>query len=76
MNSETWIERLQTLLERFSHLSIGADIAALSLIELWGVYCYLSRFAYSTETGHSVHGKLDSRSVATRGVFFTPDCRV
>ena len=29
--------------------------------------------AYSTETGHSVHGKLDSRSVATRGLFFTPD---
>jgi len=35
---------------------------------------YLS--AYSTETGHSVHGKLDSRSVATRGLFFTPDLRV
>src|SRR5690606_4345546 len=32
--------------------------------------------AYSTETGHSVHGKLDSRSVATRGLFFTPDLRV
>jgi len=30
-------------------------------------------FAYSTETGRSVHGKLDSRSVATRGLFFTPD---
>jgi len=29
--------------------------------------------AYSTETGRSVHGKLDSRSVATRGLFFTPD---
>jgi len=33
-------------------------------------------YAYSTETGHSVHGKLDSRSVATRGLFFTPDLRV
>ena len=30
-------------------------------------------YAYSTETGRSVHGKLDSRSVATRGLFFTPD---
>ncbi len=29
--------------------------------------------AYSTETGRSVHSKLDSRSVATRGLFFTPD---
>lgn len=32
--------------------------------------------AYSTETGHSVHGKLDSRSVATRELFFTPDLLV
>lgn len=44
-NPETWLERLQTLLERFSSLGIGADIAALSLIELWGLYCYLSRLA-------------------------------
>lgn len=45
MNSETWIERLQTLLERFPHLGIGADIAALSIIELWGLYCFLLRLA-------------------------------
>ena len=43
MHSETWMERLQCLTVRFSHLGIGADLAALSLIELWGVYCYLSR---------------------------------
>ena len=30
--------------------------------------------AYSTELGHSVQSKLDSRSVATRGLFFTPKC--
>ena len=42
MNGD-WPERLQTLCGRFSHLGIGADLAALSLIELWGVYCYLSR---------------------------------
>ena len=47
MNDETWLERLQTLLGRFSNLGISADIAALSLIELWGVYCYLSRLAAS-----------------------------
>ena len=41
--SGDWPERLQTLCERFSHLGIGADLAALSLIELWGLYCYLSR---------------------------------
>ena len=32
--------------------------------------------AYSTESGHSVQSKLDSRSVATRGLFFTPESRV
>lgn len=40
-----WLEHLQTLCERFSHLGIDADLAALSLIELWGLYCYLSRLA-------------------------------
>ena len=29
--------------------------------------------AYSTQTGQSVHTKVDSRRVATRGLFFTPD---
>lgn len=47
MNSETWIERLQTLCNRFAHLGIGADIAALSIIELWGLYQFLSRLADS-----------------------------
>lgn len=42
MNSE-WLAHLQTLCERFSHLGIDADLATLSLIELWGLYCYLSR---------------------------------
>lgn len=31
--------------------------------------------AYSAESGHPVQSKLDSRSVATRGLFFTPDSR-
>ncbi len=43
MNSESWLERLEMLLVRFSHLGIGADVASLSLIELWALYCYLSR---------------------------------
>ena len=43
MNSESWLERLEMLLMRFSHLGIGADVASLSLIELWALYCYLSR---------------------------------
>ena len=42
MNSN-WPERLQTLCARFSHLGIGADLAGLTVVELWGMYCYLSR---------------------------------
>jgi len=45
MNNETWLERLQMLCERFSHLGLDADLAALSIVELWGLYCYLSRLA-------------------------------
>lgn len=44
MNSD-WLERLQTLSARFSGMGIGVDLASLSLIELWGLYCYLSRLA-------------------------------
>lgn len=47
MNNLDWMERLQSLSVRFSHLGIGADIAALSIIELWGVYQFLSRLADS-----------------------------
>ncbi|MHB1247704.1 MAG: hypothetical protein ACYCZH_14795 [Sulfuriferula sp.] len=42
MSGEAWQESLQTLCTRFSHLGIGADLAALTLIELWGLYRYLS----------------------------------
>lgn len=44
MNGD-WMERLQTLCARFSHLGIGADLTGLTLMELWGLYCYLSRLA-------------------------------
>lgn len=44
MNSD-WLERLQTLCEHFSYLGIGSDLTTLSLSELWGLYCYLSRLA-------------------------------
>ncbi|SEN42931.1 hypothetical protein [Nitrosomonas marina] len=43
MSHETWLERLEMLLVRFSHLGIGADVASLGLIELWSLYVYLSR---------------------------------
>jgi hypothetical protein len=43
MNSESWLCELHRLLVRFSGLGIGADIAAMGLCELWGVYCLLRR---------------------------------
>jgi hypothetical protein len=45
MFENDWLHELQTLCERFSYLGINADIAALSLIELWGLYLHLSRLA-------------------------------
>jgi hypothetical protein len=40
---DTWLERLEMLLTRFSHLGISADLASLGLFELWSLYIYLSR---------------------------------
>ena len=51
------------------HSPIASSIVACSSM----VRARAATIAYSTETGHSVHGKVDSRSVATRGLFFTPD---
>ena len=42
MNSE-WLKHLRSPFERFSHMGIGTGRAALPLVELWGLYCYLSR---------------------------------
>ena len=47
MNKPNFINDLNCLLVRFSHLGIGADIATMSLIELWGIYSYLNRLAES-----------------------------
>lgn len=43
MNGAYWLDELNGLLARFPGTGIGADIAALSLCELWGVYCFLWR---------------------------------
>lgn len=42
MNND-WLKHLHILLARHSYIGLNADIAFLSLIELYGVYCYLSR---------------------------------
>ena len=38
----SWLLRLQELAARHSHLGLCADLTALTLIELGGVYCILS----------------------------------
>lgn len=43
--NDDWLPHLKSLCERFSYLGINADLAALSIVELWGLYCYLSRLA-------------------------------
>jgi len=45
MSNDNWLERLKMLLAQFSYLNLDADIASLSLVELWGLYCYLQRLA-------------------------------
>ncbi len=45
MNNERWLIHLKMLCDRFSYLGIGADLAALSLIELWGLYRFLVRLS-------------------------------
>jgi hypothetical protein len=43
MNAPTWLERLEWLAVRFSHLGVTADMAGMTMIELWALYCFLSR---------------------------------
>ncbi len=45
MNDDSWLEHLQMLLVRFSHLGIGDDMAGMTITEVWGLYQFLSRLA-------------------------------
>ena len=47
MNGANWLDELNELLARFSGMGIDADIAAVGLCELWGIYCFLRRLAES-----------------------------
>lgn len=47
MNSAHWLEDLNGLMARFSRVGIGADMGALTICELWAVYCFLRRWAES-----------------------------
>jgi hypothetical protein len=42
---DDWLEQLPLLVWRFQQLGVDADMSSLTLTELWGVYCVLSRYA-------------------------------
>lgn len=43
MSGTTWLDELSMMLWRCSSLGIGVDVASMSVVELWGVYCLLKR---------------------------------
>ncbi len=45
MSGETWLQRLEALSVRFSHLGITADLGTMSMIELWAAYRFLCRLS-------------------------------
>jgi len=47
MINDYWLEQLQALASKYNQLGINADINALSLNELWGLYLHLLRLAKS-----------------------------
>lgn len=46
MNADLLRERVYSLSARLSWLGIGPEIAALSLVELWGLYLFLLRVSH------------------------------
>ena len=44
MNRPAWMEELAFLAARYCSV-VGADLAALTLAELWGVYLFLRTWA-------------------------------
>lgn len=45
MANDDWLESLYKLTYRFPELGVGPDLAALSLYEAWGLYCFLRRLS-------------------------------
>jgi hypothetical protein len=43
MINDHWLEQLQVLATKYNQFGINADIDALSLNELWGLYLHLQR---------------------------------
>lgn len=42
-----WLKELELLAWRFSYLGFGPDLAGMTMIELAGLYAYLSRLTAS-----------------------------
>ncbi len=51
MSDPAWLNELQTLAARFSHLGVSEDLAALSELEAWQLLRYLRRLAETQATG-------------------------
>jgi hypothetical protein len=47
MSRPDWLNELESLVTRFPHMGVGADLAALTLIEAWGVLQMLRKLAES-----------------------------
>lgn len=45
MTPPTWLDRLQCLAARFPEYGIGADLAGLAMVDLWGLYQFMNRLA-------------------------------
>ncbi len=45
MTAAAWLDRLQCLAARFPEHGIGADLVGLAMVDLWGLYLFLSRLA-------------------------------
>ena len=49
MHQDDWLENLAMLAERAQGLGVTADLCNLSLIELWGLYCFLKRLCEAAQ---------------------------
>ncbi len=46
-----WLERLERLLARFPEHGVSADLAAMAMADLWGLYRLLDRLAEGVSHG-------------------------
>jgi hypothetical protein len=51
MTAPSWLNELETLSVRFSHLGVSADLASLSVAEAWHLLLYLRQLAQTQATG-------------------------